>query len=95
VGDKLRMNFGLDPAETLEIGSNEGIARTLAAGVGIAMLPLIVVRELILMGSLVALKPAKLPRLYRPLFRLSLAQRPDSPGVEAFRRLLGEELKAA
>jgi LysR family transcriptional regulator, transcriptional activator of the cysJI operon len=88
VGDKFRSAHALLPKQTMEIGSNEGIARTLAAGIGVAMLPVRVVQELLQLKALTALAPSKMPRLHRPLFRLSLKARPVSPQVQAFTRIL-------
>jgi LysR family transcriptional regulator, transcriptional activator of the cysJI operon len=88
VGDKFRSAHGLIPRQSVEIGSNEGIARTLAAGVGVALLPVRVVRELLQLKALKALHPPGLPLQHRPLFRLALKERSASPQALAFGRIL-------
>jgi DNA-binding transcriptional LysR family regulator len=95
VGDRLRATYGWVPAQTIEIGSNEGIARTLAEGLGVAMLPERVVRELLALNALVALRPARMAPLHRPLYRMSLRERPESPLVAAFGAILDTPLEAA
>ena len=95
VGDRLRATYGWAPAQTIEIGSNEGIARTVAAGIGIAMLPERVVRELLALNALKALQPAPMERLHRPLYRLALKERPVAPLMAAFTELLQQPLEAA
>lgn len=75
---------GIEPAQTLEIGSNEAIARAVAAGVGVAILPAAVVADLIAVGKLRALRLPDGPPLQRPLYRLELANRPRSPALDAF-----------
>lgn len=84
----------IQPERTVEFGSNEGIARAVAAGLGIAMLPARVVRELTRMGELRPLTlDATAPVLTRPLFLLQLKERPASPLVRAFCELLGRTLE--
>ena len=82
------------PERTIEFGSNEGIARAVAAGLGIAMLPAQVVRELTHIGELrpLTLRTAS-PALTRPLLLLQLKERPASPLVRAFCELLGRTLE--
>jgi DNA-binding transcriptional LysR family regulator len=75
---------GIAMAHTLEIGSNEAIARAVAAGDGAAILPAAVVADLIAVGRLRALALPGGPPMQRPLYRLELANRPRSPALEAF-----------
>lgn len=76
---------GIEPAQTtLEIGSNEAIARAVAAGAGVAILPAAVVADLIAVGKLRPLRLPAGPPLQRPLYRLELVNRPRSPALEAF-----------
>jgi len=91
---------GIQPAHTVEIGSNEGIARAAAHGLGLALLPQCLVQDLLTLGVLavVPLGDAGKPRnrhprtslmtLSRPLYRLQLAKRPLSPAAQAFAALL-------
>jgi len=82
------------PERTVEFGSNEGIARAVAAGMGIAMLPARVVRELTRIGELRPLKlQREAPAFTRPLFLLQLKERPASPLVRAFCGLLDRTLE--
>lgn len=82
VGWRLLRACGIVPAKTLEIGSNEGIARAVVQGLGLALLPTCVVQDLI---ELKRLAPVPMPvALSRPLFRLRRAKRPLSPAAQAF-----------
>jgi LysR family transcriptional regulator, transcriptional activator of the cysJI operon len=84
----------ISPRSTIEFGSNEGIARAVAAGLGIAMLPARVVRELARIGELRPLTlPSAAPAVTRPLFLLQLKERPASPLVLAFCELLSRTLE--
>jgi DNA-binding transcriptional LysR family regulator len=84
----------ITPERTVEFGSNEGIARAVAAGLGIAMLPGRVVRELTRIGELRPLTlHAAAPAFKRPLFRLQLKERPASPLHRAFCELLSRALE--
>ncbi|HTT01872.1 MAG TPA: LysR family transcriptional regulator [Steroidobacteraceae bacterium] len=78
------------PARTIELGSNEAIARAAAAGLGVAMLPAHVVQELTRLGELAIVQNPSTGRLLRPLFVLQLRQRPQSQVVRAFREVLRE-----
>lgn len=76
--------LGIQPAHCIEMGSNEGIARAVAAGAGIALLPKQVVQELILLGAVKELNFVAADMLNRPLFLLQLKERPASPLMRAF-----------
>ncbi|MGO4774033.1 LysR substrate-binding domain-containing protein [Lysobacter sp. 2RAB21] len=75
---------GIAPARVIEIGSNEAIARAVAAGAGIALLPATVVADLILMQRVRAIALSDEDTLTRPLYRLELVNRPRSPALQAF-----------
>ncbi|MET0288087.1 MAG: LysR substrate-binding domain-containing protein [Pseudoxanthomonas sp.] len=79
---------GIVVRRTLEIGSNEAIARVVAAGDGVAILPAAVVADLIAVGRLRALALPPGPPLQRPLYRLELVNRPRSPALSAFLEVL-------
>lgn len=95
---------GIVPARIIEIGSNESIARSVAAGLGIALLPDCVVRELLAIGSVrtVPVGPggapiasrASLPvpeaPLARALYRIRLRARPLCPLVERWHEVLAQ-----
>jgi DNA-binding transcriptional LysR family regulator len=95
VSDRMMRAHRIEPERTVEFGSNEGIARAVAAGLGIAMLPARVVRELTRMGEVraVALPHSPAPALMRPLYLLQLRERPPSPLVRRFCELLGRALE--
>lgn len=76
---------GIVPARTIEVGSNEAIARCVAEGAGVAMLPAAVVAELVAMKRLREIPfGAGRGGFVRPLHRLELANRPRSPALQAF-----------
>jgi len=95
VTDRLMRTQGIEPQRLIEFGSNEGIARAVAAGLGVAMLPVLTVRELVRMGELRTLTPVRcsLPALTRPLQLLQLKERPPSALVRAFCALLNRGLE--
>lgn len=90
VTDQLMRAQGIAPERSIEFGSNEGIARAVAAGLGVAMLPVRTVRELLRMGELRTLNPphSSATPLTRPLLLLQLRERPASALVRAFCELL-------
>ncbi|MEH6420346.1 LysR substrate-binding domain-containing protein [Pseudomonas sp. CGJS7] len=75
---------GIEPARVIEIGSNEAIARAVAAGAGIALLPATVVADLITMQRVRPLALSDEDALSRPLYRLELVNRPRAPALQAF-----------
>jgi molybdate transport repressor ModE-like protein len=95
VTDRMMRTQGIAPERTIELGSNEGIARAVAAGLGVAMLPSRVVRELLRVGELRTLTPlgADVTTLTRPLLLLQLKERPASALVRAFCELLDRVLR--
>ncbi len=76
--------LGVEPAATVEIGSNEAIAQAVAAGAGVAVLPAVVVADLVAVGRVSALKLPRDSRRLRPLYRLELPNRPHPPALAAF-----------
>jgi len=79
---------GLKPHRSIEIGSNEGIARAVASGLGVSMLPLAVVEDLLQLGRVVELRVHEMAGLSRSLYRLERKDRPPSPAVGAFLDIL-------
>jgi len=79
---------GITPRRSIEIGSNEGIARAVAASLGVAMLPFAVVEDLLLLGRLVEVRVPDMAALSRSLYRLERKDRPHSPAVRAFLDIL-------
>lgn len=90
VADRLLSQLAVRPQRCIEIGSNEGIARAVAAGLGLALLPARVVRELLALNEVAALKLPGAPKLVRPLWRVELEDRPPSPLVLAWREALAQ-----
>ena len=78
---------GIDAPPWMEMASNEAIARTVASGVGISMLPRVVVADMLALGTL---RELKLPGvvLSRPLYRLSQKNRPLSPAALRMAQIL-------
>ena len=97
VTDRIMRDLGLAPERTVEIGSNEGIARAVAAGFGIALLPARVGHELVRAGALqsVSMSHGKETTLMRPLYLLHLKERPSSHVVRAFCAVLESPAEAA
>jgi len=72
---------GIAALPWMEMASNEAIARTVASGVGISMLPRVVVADMLALGTLRELKLAGGAALSRPLYRLALKNRPLAPAA--------------
>ncbi len=88
---KIMKALGIVPKRGLDFGSNEGIARAVASGMGVALLPMRIVRELALIGEVEVLRVAQAQSLERQLYMLQLKQRPTAPLVRAFGDLLMRE----
>lgn len=88
VSHELLTRHGINPEQSIEIGSNEGIARAVACGLGVAMLPFAVVEDLLLLGRVLELRVHDMVGLSRSLYRLERKDRPPSPAVRAFLDIL-------
>ena len=84
VAQSVLRSHGITPRQQLAIGSNEAIARAVAAGAGVAILPSVVVEDLIAMRRVRALSLEKQVLLSRPLYRLELHNRRRSPALQVF-----------
>lgn len=84
VAQTLLRSHGITPRQQMAIGSNEAIARAVAAGAGVAILPSVVVEDLIAMRRVRALSLEQQVALSRPLYRLELHNRRRSPALQAF-----------
>ena len=95
VTDRMMRAQRFEPQRTIEFASNEGIARAVAAGLGVAMLPACVVSELVRMGEVRVLMQSRSSgaALLRPLYLLQLRQRPPSPLAREFCALLTRALE--
>jgi len=90
VTERLMREEGVQLGDTVEVGSNEGIARAVAQGLGVAMLPEVVVQDLLTLGRVATIHTERAERYRRPLFLLKRAQRPLSPAAHAFSTMLRE-----
>jgi len=84
VCERLLRQLGILPTTTLQIASNEGIARCVTNGMGVALLPRVVTSELL---ELERLQEIALPggeHLSRSLYELRFRDRPLSPPAQAF-----------
>ncbi len=95
VAERIMQENNIRPRRMVEIGSNEGIARAVAEGLGLAILPQRVVRELTAIGEIRSLELPELFLLTRPLFLVQLRQRPMSPLVRAFCQILRTQAERA
>ncbi len=82
--DALLSALGVHPALRIEIGSNEAIAQAVASGAGIAVLPAVVVADLVAVGRVRVLKVPAQTQSVRLLYRLELSNRPRGPALTAF-----------
>lgn len=73
VAQKLLREQGVDPVRYIEVGSNEGIAHCVAMGMGMAILPRVVVQDLLALGKLKTVTCTHQQELERPLFQLTRA----------------------
>ncbi|MGP4843891.1 LysR substrate-binding domain-containing protein [Marinobacter sp. 1Y8] len=86
----LLTDCGVKPDRQIEMGSNEAIARAVASGLGLAMLPRAVVSDLIMLERVVEVALPDNPDISRPLYELEYTSRPLSPAAQAFTSLLRE-----
>lgn len=93
VTERMMREHGISPERTVELGSNEGIARAVASGLGVAMLPERVPHELIKLKQVTTVKYPTDADLIRPLFLLQLTERPVSPLIRAFYDVLQRRLE--
>ncbi len=84
VAERVLRSHRIEPARLIESGSNEAIARAVAAGAGMALLPAIVVQDLVAMDRVRVVRLPGDAAIRRPLFRLELANRPRGPALQAF-----------
>jgi DNA-binding transcriptional LysR family regulator len=90
VAERFMSAHEIEPARTIEIWSNESISRSVAAGVGVALLPVCVVRELQAVRAVAPLRFFPTTPLSRPLYRVGLRERPKSPLLKRFCETLAE-----
>lgn len=68
--------LNIQPQQQMTIASNEGIARMVACGAGVAILPLCIVQDLVCLKQLKVFKTAEMKTLSRSLYLLTLKDRP-------------------
>jgi len=90
VTERLMRSEGVHWNQIIEVGSNEGIARSVSQGLGVAMLPEVVVQDLLALGRLATMNTSGAEPYRRPLYLLKRAQRPLSPAARAFSSMLQE-----
>tara|TARA_R110001606_G_scaffold399310_1_gene584759 strand:- start:86538 stop:87458 length:921 start_codon:yes stop_codon:yes gene_type:complete len=93
ITDELLHASRVIPKKMIEIGSNEGIARAVAGGSGVAILPTIVVKDLIDLQRIYVLSLSDSHQYTRPLSLLHIRERPLSPLAKQFIAFLNEERK--
>jgi DNA-binding transcriptional LysR family regulator len=79
---------GIQPQRIVEFGSNEGIVRAVAAGLGVGMAPTRTARELYMLKEIMPVNYPHKGVFLRPLFQLTLRDRPLSPLAKAFVNML-------
>lgn len=76
VTEKMLEQLVIHPKKQLTIASNEGIARMVACGAGVAILPLCIVQDLVSLKQLKIFDVPQFKTLSRSLFLLTLKDRP-------------------
>ena len=85
--------LGITITNSMQLGSNLAIARAVAQGMGVAILPKAVTEDLILLGKIKTLSTNN-ETLMRPLYQLRYKNRPSSPAAKAFEQTLYESLQS-
>lgn len=88
--ERIQQQLGLTFKQKIVLGSNEGIARTVAKGIGVAILPACTIKDLVSLKHLKIFSHPAIANLTRPLYLLELKDRPVSPLATS----LLEKLKA-
>lgn len=80
--------LSIQPARTLEAGSNEIIVQMAAAGLGLGLVPEAAAADAIALGKIQSVEIAE-GEISRELYRLRLPRRPVSQGALAFEAMIG------
>lgn len=80
--------LNIQPARTLEAGSNEIIVQMAAAGLGLGLVPEVAAADAISLGRVQIVNLAE-GEISRELYRLRLPRRPISQGALAFEAMIG------
>ncbi|KPZ67200.1 MULTISPECIES: LysR substrate-binding domain-containing protein [Pseudoalteromonas] len=89
---KMLEKQGIKVSNSMQLGSNEAIARSVAQGMGIAILPNVVTEDLVQLKKLKRLSQVKGGMLSRPLYQLQCRGRSSSHSAEALKRILFSEV---
>ncbi len=79
---------GITVNDSMQLGSNEAIARAVTQGMGVALLPQVVTEDLIQLKKLKVISTRNSKMLSRPLYQLRYRERPSSPAASTFAQLL-------
>jgi DNA-binding transcriptional LysR family regulator len=79
---------GIAVNDSMQLGSNEAIARGVTQGMGVALLPQVVTEDLLALKKLKVISTKKSNLLSRPLYQLEYRDRPSSPAANAFAQIL-------
>ena len=85
---KMLEKQGIKVSNSMQLGSNEAIARSVAQGMGIAILPNVVTEDLVQLKKLKRLSQVKGEMLSRPLYQLHCLGRSSSHSAEALKKIL-------
>lgn len=85
---KLLKKQGINIKKNMQLGSNEAIARAVAQGMGVALLPNVVTDDLVKLGKLQRINCHTSETLSRPLYQLRYRDRPTSHAAQAFENIL-------
>ncbi|MDO6713205.1 LysR substrate-binding domain-containing protein [Aliiglaciecola sp. 2_MG-2023] len=83
---------GITVNDSMQLGSNEAIARAVTQGLGVALLPQVVTEDLVQLNKLKVISTRHYQMLSRPLYQLRYRDRPSSPAADAFTTLLYQPL---
>lgn len=86
VVERTLAELGVSVGQALEVGSNEAILQSVAAGLGLGIVPQVTAADLLALGRVCELTPPH--ALSRPLYRLRLPRRPVSQAALAFEALI-------
>ncbi|MBQ4833544.1 LysR family transcriptional regulator [Pseudoalteromonas sp. MMG010] len=88
ISSKLLTQHAVKVEESMQLGSNEAIARAVAQGMGVALLPNVVTEDLVQLGKLKRVSQQNKAPLSRPLYQLHYKDRPSSHAAQAFEKNL-------
>ncbi len=90
VTENMLQTLKVKPKQRITMASNEGIARMVACGIGVAILPACIVEDLITLKKVKVLQLPQANKLIRTLYLITLQERPVSTLLQRFI----EELKS-